>query len=330
MKFLVRYLLSAFVLAAAVWFGIPPVRGLAENAGMVSAAPSATGSATSAPTAPSPAASSTAAPAPVAAPAPSPAAPVVDTGSPTAETAADFAGDDAPAPAPVEYAPGQEPRQPDYRGPRYDWGVLSADTQGFDTDGKPLDKVPGGTVVEKMSERDSKTFGPMYLCRIRVNRRWQEGYLFPATAVVLFQGPFAFAPKGPSDKVIEYFTKIGQRERRIAALKEEHLRRNPHFATYQAAARAYKDFQDKSKELTARRDAAVGMERSRLIRELESMKNQEPRLRAALQNAEIPYKEWKSQHGDGSEAADSDPEVLRLDREIEALVEDVSEMVPGI
>ena len=72
------------------------------------------------------------------------------------------------------------------------------------------------------------------------------------------------------------------------------------------------------------------MERSRLIRELESMKNQEPRLRAALQNAEIPYKEWKKQHGDGTDEINVDPVVQKLDEEIKVLFEEVTDMVPGL
>ena len=227
------------------------------------------------------------------------------------------------------YAPGYEPRVPGYAGPRYDWGVLAEDAQAYAEDGKPRAKLTAGTVVEKMAERSSKS-GPLFVCRILSNRRWQEGFLLPASAVVMFEGPFASSPKGPGDKVIDYFTKVGQRERRLAALKERHLRQNPYFSAYQTAAKAYLDFQQRAKELTAGRDAAVGVERSRLVAELTRMKNQEPRLRSALEKAEVPYKKWKAEHGDGSEAAGDDPEIAALDREIEALVDDVSEMVPGI
>ena len=246
----------------------------------------------------------------------------------------------APAPAPaaapqsatilVEYAPGQEPRQASYDGPRYDWGVLKQAAQAYTLDGTPRVELPGGTVVEKMSERRTKSGDLMLICRIRDNRRWQEGFVFHSADVVLFQGPFAFAPKKASDQIIDYFTKVDLREKRMAAIREEHLRKNPYLEAYQSAARAYKEFQESAKELTARRDAAVGAERSHLIRELEAMKAQQPRLRAAFEKAEIPYKEWKKQHGDGTDEINVDPVVQKLDEEIKVLFEEVTDMVPGL
>lgn len=229
-----------------------------------------------------------------------------------------------------EYAPGQEPRQPDYTGPRYDWGVLAREAQAFTEDGQPRVKLPGGTVVEKMSERRTKTGDKLLVCRIRNNRRWQEGFLFHAADVVQFQGPFAFAPKKPSDQIVDYFTKLDQREKRMAAIREEHLRKNPNFESYQEAARAYKELQSRAKELTAQRDRAVGNERSRLIRELEDMKSREPRLRAEFEKAEIAYKQWKKQHGDGTDAIGADPIVTKLDGEIDELYYAVADMVPGL
>ena len=243
-----------------------------------------------------------------------------------------------PAPAPAaqptsslaEYAPGQEPRQPSYDGPRYDWGVLKQAAQAYTLEGTPRMELPGGTVVEKMSERKTKSGEIMLICRIRDNRRWQEGFVFHSADVVQFEGPFAFAPKKASDQIIDYFTKVDLREKRMAAIREEHLRKNPYLEAYQSAARAYKEFQERAKELTARRDAAVGAERSRLIHELETMKSQQPRLRADFEKAEIPYKQWKKQHGDGTDEINVDPVVQKLDDEIKALYEEVAEMVPGL
>ena len=330
MKFLVPYLGTAVVLGAVVWFGVPYVKaqiggsaasGAAPEAG-VAPAPAASAAVAPAPAAVAPVAKSAPVPAPVAAaPAhasPAPAAPVAT----------------APAEAPAvvaapEYAPGYEPRQPGYTGPRYDWGVLAAEAQSFNAEGKPRVKLPGGTVVEKMSERQTKTGEKMFVCRVRSNRRWEEGYLFRASDIVVFQGPFAFAPKKPSDQIIDYYTKLGLREKRMAAIREEHLRKNPHFEAYRAAALAYKEAAATAKELTERRDSALGAERSRLMRELEMMKNREPKLRAELEKVEIAFKQWNSDHGDGSEQVSEDPEVLRLDKEIEDLYYIVADMIPG-
>ena len=316
MKPLLRCILAAIVLGAIVWFGVPVVKARVESS-IEDDRPLST--AIDSPQKPSTAVNGSRE---------LPVQPMSHVAVPKVEESA------APAAQQTivveQYAPGQEPRQPDYTGPRYDWGILAREAQAFSEDGQPRVKLPGGTVVEKMSERQTKAGDTMLICRIRNNRRWQEGFLFHAADVVQFQGPFAFAPKKPSDQIIDYFTKVDQREKRMAAIREEHLRKNPNFETYQNAARAYKEFQDRAKELTAQRDKAVGAERSRLMRELETMKSGEPRLRAEFEKAEIAYKQWKKQHGDGTDEINVDPVVKKLDEEIEALFYDVSEMVPGL
>lgn len=322
MKFAAQYVLSAAVLGGAVWFGIPIVKAYAdegrrEPSEAVDERRESSG-ADEGRREPSAVVQERREPSRVAERRREP--------SRVAERRSEPSG--APVAAP-EYAPGYEPRDPKYSGPRYDWGVLAEEAQAYSEEGRPRVKLPAGTVVERMAEKNSKS-GRMFVCRIRNGRRWEEGFLFAAHTVVMFEGPFAFAPKGPSDKVIDYFTKVGQRESRLAALKEAHLRKNPHFSEYQAAAKAYLDFQERAKELTERRDTAVGAERSRLVVELSRMKNEEPRLRAALERAEKPYKEWKARHGDGTESAGDDPEIAALDAAIEALLDDVSEMVPGL
>ena len=318
MKSFLHYILAAVILGAVVWFGVPVVKARAAGVGESAAVDSPQQPSIAIDRQPSTAIDGDRQlpPPPVAAPASAP-----------AQAA-------APAPQPAtslaEYAPGQEPRQASYDGPRYDWGVLKQAAQAYTLEGSPRVELPGGTVVEKMSERRTKSGDLMLICRIRDSRRWQEGFVFHSADVVLFQGPFAFAPKRASDQIIDYFTKLDLREKRMAAIRQEHLRKNPYLEEYQSAARAYKEFQESAKALTARRDAAVGAERSNLIRELETMKSQQPRLRAAFEKAEIPYKQWKKQHGDGTDEINVDPDVLKLDEEIKALYEDVAEMVPGL
>ena len=337
MKFLLQYVLTAVILGSVVWFGVPFVKALvgdravsdvAQGDAFATAAPAAGGAQSASPLVLTPSAAqgnrASSVPFPAAAPAPSAAQTAASTPAPAASPAPEPA--EPPAP---QYAPGFEPRQPDYSGPRYDWGILAVEAQAFSADGKPRVKLPGGTVVEKMSERQTKSGDTMFVCRIRNNRRWEEGFLFQASDVVQFQGPFAFAPKKPSDQIIAYYSKLDEREKRMTAIREEHLRKNPHFETYREAVRKYKDAQAESKELTARRDNATGAERSRLVRELETMRNQEPRLRAELEKAEIAYKQWKDVHGDGSEQVSADREVLRLDKEIEDLYYEVADMIPG-
>ena len=337
MKFIVIYLLSAAALAVIVWFGVPQVRTLAMSTDPTPQAPQ-----TPEPAPRSTSASSVPVAKPVAAPVSAPVAGVPQTSATTGATpVAAPAATPAPRPAPVpqpapqtvviyEEAPAEPVQQPGYTGPRYDWGVLAEETMAYDeADGKPRMKLAAGTVVEKMESRQSSG-GEVFVCRALLNRRWEKGFAIKSSAVVLFEGPFADAPKARSDKVIRYFQLQGFVAARTQSLREEHLRRNPHFEEYRKAATAYREFQDNVKRLTAERDAAQGAQRAKLASELDRMRPQGTQLENALRKAEGPYKRWKDEHGDGIEAVINDERIAEWNEEIEDLRDEVAEMVPGL
>ena len=328
MKFIVTYLLSAVVLVVAVWFGVPKMRAQtapaddgeeevsalethpADRASVAEDVPERDSSLVL---------KARKRPAPTrkgATPVPSAPAPVEPSEPKTIVV--------------YEEAPAEPVQQPGYSGPRYDWGVLAEESMAYDeADGRPRMKLPAGTVIEKMEARQSSG-GEVFVCRALLNRRWEKGFAIKSSAVVLFEGPFADAPKAPSDKVIRYFQLQGFVSARMQSLSEEHLRRNPHFEEYQKAATAYREFQDNVKRLTAERDAAQGAQRSRLSSELDQMRSQGSRLETALRKAEGPYKKWKSEHGDGSEAIMNDEQLARWNEEMEDLRDEVAEMVPDL
>lgn len=322
MAFYVKYLFVAALLGAAVWFGVPEIKAQLE-------------------------AKPASAPAPAAAPAAVPAAPAPQA-APERTRQPSIASDStaaegnrpqpsAPAAAPAaqtaqavyEEAPAEPVQQPGYTGPRYDWGVLAEEAQTYGEDGKIRVKLPAGSVVEKMEEKNSSN-GRMYVCRVLLNRRWQPGFVLKASAVVMFAGPFADAPKAPSDKVIRYFQLQGFIEARTAVLREEHLKSNPYFNAYKKAATDYTEFQDKVKKLTADRDSAQGMARSKIASELDRLRTNETKLRTALEKAEGPYKKWKDQHGDGYDTVMNDENIAKWSAEMQDLRPEVSEMVPGV
>ncbi len=323
MNFLVKYLATAALLAAAVWFGIPMLKTQLENADKQ---PLATTSATVAPRAAEPRrpdtglqtsdselrtpdSAETVPQTPVPSPAP-------QTASASAQTIVETP---APTPAPT----------PVKTGPVYNWGVLAEETQAYTEEGKPRVKLPAGTVIEKTGERDSSS-GRLLVCRVLNNRRWERGFMVKASSAVMFDCPYEEAPKDARTKITRYFTLKGFIATRTATLREELVKRNPYFSAYQKAAKEYNEFKDRAKELTAQRDAAQGAARSQLASQLERMKSEEVQLRAAFEKAEAPYKKWKTEHGDGVMDIMNDEQIGQWNDEIDELHQDVSDYIPDL
>ena len=324
MNFLVKYLATAALLAVAGWIGVPMLKTHLENAGKP---PLATTSATVAARAAEPKrqdapnaqhAQPTEPPASVAETVPQTPVP-----SPAPQTAS------APEPTIVETpAPPPEPT-PVKTGPVYNWGVLAEEAQAYNEEGKPRVKLPAGTVIEKTGERDSSG-GRLLVCRVLNNRRWERGFMVKASSAVMFDCPYEEAPKDARTKITRYFTLKGFIATRTAALREEHVKRNPYFSAYQKAAKEYNEFKDKAKELTTQRDAAQGAARTQLASQLERMKSEEVQLRAAFEKAEAPYKKWKAEHGDGAMDIMNDEQIGQWNDEIDELHQDVSDYIPDL
>lgn len=326
MNFLVKYLVTAAVLAAAVWFGIPVIKARMESQPATATAPAATtatvpASTPATPRVPADGAAQAATPAPV------------TTATPAAPAATTPVSAPAPEPVPATAATSavaSEPTRPVQTGPRYNWGVLAEEAQAYNEEGKPRVKLPAGTVVEKIEERKSADGQRLLVCRVLNNRRWERGFVLKAASVVTFDCPFEEAPKEAREKIVRYFQLQGFIATRTAALREDHLKRNPHFTAYRRAAKEYTDFQERAKELTAQRDAAQGAERTRIASQLERMKSEEVQLRSALEKVEVPYKKWKAEHGDGIETVINDEQIGQWNDEIDEIKSDVLEYIPDL
>lgn len=237
-----------------------------------------------------------------------------------------------PAPEPVGVTPtvvsAPEP-QPQPQGPVYDWGVLAETTNCYTAAGMPNGKLPGGTVVERMSVHESSR-GTLLRCRVLHNQMWREGFFVPESAVVMFQGAYTAAPSQDRDKIVRYFTLRALIADRRADLRDRAVRANPHFAAYQAAAKALTEFQAKAKGLVAQRDAATGMARSRLDDELRRLKAEESKILYDFRKAEDPYKRWRSRNDDGSAAIAADAQINAWENELMAMEPTVRGMVGGL
>jgi hypothetical protein len=316
--FYARYVVVAALGAAGVWFGVPELKPLLEQQRSVEgaeAAPATPAPAPAAPWRPADARSQTPAVVPVDRTDPS------DRSDPSdpAEPVAVPAPEPAPEPAPVA--------QP--TGPVYDWGVLADTTNCYTAAGQPNGKMPGGTVVERVSVHES-SLGSMVRCRVLHNQMWREGFFIPAPALVMFQGSYVNAPAKNRDQIVRYFTLRSMIADRRAELKDHAIRANPHFRAYQSAAIAMTEFQTKAKELVVQRDKATGTERSRLDDTLRRLKSEESTLLHNFRKAEEPYKRWRAQNDDGSIAVAADAQINAWESELTAMEPEVRGLVGGL
>lgn len=224
-------------------------------------------------------------------------------------------------------SPEESPPPP--TGPVHDWGVLAETATWYTAQGTAAGRLTGGTVVERLSSHES-SLGAMARCRVLHNQVWRDNVFILEPSLVMFQGAFTSTPVSTRDRIVRYFTLrslIGDRE---TETKERLLRSNPYFATYQAAAKTYTEFQARVKDLVAKRDAATGMERARLEDTLWKLKSEQTTLLANLSRAEEPYKRWRAANVDNRPAPPSDAQIKTWQDELAALEPEIRGMVKGL
>ncbi len=214
-------------------------------------------------------------------------------------------------------------------GTNFDWGVLAETTPCYASSGTATGRLPGGTVIEKISVHTSSR-GPMLRCRVLEGAIWRSDVFVPESAVVVFAGPYAEAPPVERDEVVRFLALKARIEDRRAELKGKALRANPHFEAYRAAAKALTAFQSESKALIERRDKVSGAERARLDDELRRMKFRAAALEREFDRVGEDYKRWRSQHDDGSQAAAADELIQRWSREYAALEPVLRDRIQGL
>ncbi len=235
-----------------------------------------------------------------------------------------------PRPAYSYAEPQPEPSVPPQpAGPVYDWGLLAETTNSYTSSGTSNGKLSAGTVVERISTHES-SHGTLLRCRVLRQQRWGETVYVPATAVIMFAGPFVEAPVEDRNLLVRYFLLRGKIDDRSSTLRDRAVRANPHFQQYQAAAKALTEFTASSKGLIERRDAATGLEKSRLEDDLRRLKAREAQILHNFRQAEGPYKRWRSRNDDGSAAIAGDSEINAWENEMMKLEPRVRGMVSGL
>ena len=176
------------------------------------------------------------------------------------------------------------------------WGVTIVDTPFYDRDGKLRDtKILGGTLIEQTGAKSSSK-GEMAICRIWRNGNWAGSYLISTADLIRFDGGREEVDADDVDLLCKYYTYSAAVERRKEELTRKAASANPHYAELKRKATAYNEHRKRAEELTAKRDAAKGAERNRIIAELTQLKNAEARESAEVQSLTTKYEAWKKAH----------------------------------
>ena len=176
------------------------------------------------------------------------------------------------------------------------WGVTIVDTPFYDRDGKLRDeKLRGGTLIEQTGAKSSSK-GEMAICRIWRNGNWAGSYLVSTADLIRFDGGREEVDADDVDLLCKYYGLSAAVDRRKEELVQKAALANPHYAELKRKATAYNEHKKRAEELTAKRDAAKGAERNKIIAELTQLKNAEAREAADVQSLTRKYEDWKKAH----------------------------------
>ena len=193
------------------------------------------------------------------------------------------------------YTPSTERIRPSGSDVTY-WGVTIVDASFYDRDGKLRDtKILGGTLIEQTGAKSSSK-GEMAICRIWRNGNWAGSYLISTADLIRFDGGREEVDADDVDRLCKYYGYSASVERRKEELTQKAAAANPHFAELKRKATAYNEHKKRAEELTAKRDAAKGAERNKIIAELTQLKNAEAREAAEVQSLTRKYEDWKKAH----------------------------------
>lgn len=318
MKFWVCYLIVALVLSAAVYQGARPIGALC---GLVPSAADAQ-SPVSDPVSAAPAAR-----APRAQPASIASAPATASASP-AENPASAAesvahAETVPVSAQtgngVAVAPSEPPPQVASSAPTVPpatvgckaWGLTLGAVPYYSAAGDKRGQLPVGSLMDIEGSCDSSR-GEMMRGRVERDGAMVGPYLVAASELVQFAAPRGEVAPEIQSLLKQYFEVKSRLAERIAELKKETVDLNPCAAAYRDAIQRYKEFGEREKALTERRDRAAGKERMDCMDRLRAMIPENTRLLRAVEESKARYNSWKAGHPVAPTDTSKDPRVQEL------------------
>lgn len=211
------------------------------------------------------------------------------------------------------------------RGERPVWGITFQRATYYGLDGARLGHVPGGVLLDYREARVS-SIGNMVECVLRENGTPSAPRLVSKKDVYLFTGSYTNLSDKQRANLQAYYALSGKVGVRKVELLQAAAAKNPFFATYNKAYRAYMAHIDAAKALTAKRDRATEAEKTRLEEQLREMKVAETALRTEYDAIHAKFRLWKEQHANEIAKAENDADVQKWTQEMTAL----RSSIPGL
>jgi hypothetical protein len=224
-----------------------------------------------------------------------------------------------------EVSPAMNGIYPAARNEKPGWGITFQRTSTYGLDGARLGHVPGGVLLEYRNARVSSA-GNMVECVLLENGTPSAPRLVSKKDVCLFTGTYAKLSAKQRSALLAYYTLSGKIGQRKTELLQASAARNPYFSEYNQAYKTYMAHIDKAKALTAQRDKATELDKSRLEDRLREMKVAETALRTQYDALHAKFRAWKQEHANEIAKAENDPDVKRWTQEMAAL----RQRVPGL
>jgi hypothetical protein len=215
------------------------------------------------------------------------------------------------------------------------WAVTVAGAPRYSTEGRRVANgdVPAGALAELTGSVTAAGGEERALCRVHsAASGWSDPCQIALADLFRVPGTRADVPAETVDLLLRYFGLRGRLDARTRAVAvaapAAGSDANPYVAEYRAAYRSYEAFHERVKALTARRDAAAGMERMRYMDQLRSMIPEGKRLERAYTAVAAKYRDWKSRNP--SAAARPPPAQVTDDPETQRIRTELAQIRPQL
>lgn len=195
------------------------------------------------------------------------------------------------------------------------WGITVKESAVYTKDGKNLKTVPAGILIEQINSTTADK-GEMSYCKIWKDDIWSGPFLIAGANLIRFPGTREKTDANDVEKLCKYFSLIQQYENRKNEILKAAASKNPYFRELKEKAEAYNKNGERSAVLTKQRDEATGAKRTKLIAELNKLKQEMASQSTELAQVTSKYENWKKQHSKGEADYNSDPIYQKLGKQI--------------
>ena len=207
------------------------------------------------------------------------------------------------------------------------WGMTLTSASYYSLSGENRGRLPGGAIMDIQDTRSSSK-GDMSEGRVERDNTMVGPYLVAVSDLVRFNVPRSEVPAETITLLKQYYGLKGKLDQRIIDLKKQAVIANPCAAAYGEAVQKYNAFGEREKLLTAKRDAATGADRMRLMDQLRELIPESQRLLRAVESTKADYNKWKAANpGVSMPDPAADAQVQDLQKQIAALEPQVKQVI---